>query len=87
MIGLSFLHSLRPTPPHTRQISRQTPQRPFVIAVTIDGDGCYVVPECFPALPAEEMEQMIADVNETNNFAKFVSRARRAFVAMAEAGL
>lgn len=58
-----------------------------MIAVSIDENGRYVVPECFPALPAEEFDQMLADVNETNNFAQFVSRARRGFVAMAEAGL
>eukprot|EP00752_Nemacystus_decipiens_P007822 g6987.t1 len=70
-----------------RQISRQEPERPFVIAVSIDESGRYVVPECFPALPAEEMDQMLADVNESNKFAQFVSRARRGFVAMAAAGL
>lgn len=58
-----------------------------MIAVSIDEEGRYIVPECFPALPAEEFDRMLTDVNETNNFAKFVSRARRAFVAMAEAGL
>lgn len=80
-----FVPVLRPRPPV--KISRQGPERPFVIAVSIDENGSYVVPECFPALPAEELEQMLADVNATNNFATFVSRARRGFVAMAEAGL
>ncbi|CAN0079212.1 unnamed protein product [Pylaiella littoralis] len=70
-----------------RQISRQEPERPFVIAVSIDQNGRYVVPECFPSLPTEKFDDMLADVNETNDFAKFVSRARRGFVAMAEAGL
>lgn len=30
---------------------------------------------------------MLADVNETNDFASFVSGVRRAFVSLAEAGL
>lgn len=58
-----------------------------MIAVFIDDSGRYVVPECFPALPTEELDRMLVDVNESNDFAKFVSRVRRAFVSMAEAGL
>lgn len=58
-----------------------------MIAVSIDENGRYVVPECFPTLPPQEFEQMLEDVNETNDFASFVSRARRGFVALAEAGL
>lgn len=69
------------------KISRQEPERPFVIAVFIDDNGRYVVPECFPALPTEELDRMLVDVNESNDFAKFVSRVRRGFVSMAEAGL
>lgn len=38
-------------------------------------------------LPEAEFEKMLADVNESNDFASFVSRVRRAFVALAEAGL
>ncbi|CAB1115635.1 unnamed protein product [Ectocarpus sp. CCAP 1310/34] len=70
-----------------RQISRQEPERPFVIAVFIDDNGRYVVPECFPALATEDLDRMLVDVNESNDFAKFVSRVRRRFVSMAEAGL
>ncbi|CAM9604139.1 unnamed protein product [Ascophyllum nodosum] len=70
-----------------RQISRTDPDRPYVIAVSIDDEGRYVVPECFPALPEEDFKRMVGDVNYTNNFASFVSRVRRGFVALAEAGL
>ena len=69
------------------KISRTDPDRPYVIAVSIDDEGRYVVPECFPALPEEDFKRMVGDVNYTNNFASFVSRVRRGFVALAEAGL
>lgn len=69
------------------KISRTDPDRPFVIAVSIDENGLYVVPECFPTLPADEFDQMVATVNETNDFGGFVSKVRRGFVALAEAGL
>lgn len=58
-----------------------------MIAVSIDENGHYLVPECLPSLPTEEFDEMLADVNDTNDFAKFVSRVRRGFVTMAEAGL
>lgn len=70
-----------------RQISRTDPDRPFVIAVRIDEAGRYAVPECFPMLPKNDFEQMLADVNESNDFAAFVSRVRRGFVTLADAGL
>lgn len=73
--------------PPFAQISRNDPERPFVIAVYVDENGRYVVPECFPALPREDFERLLADVNDTNNFASFVSSVRRGFVALAEAGL
>lgn len=38
-------------------------------------------------LPRENFERMLADVNDSNDFATFVSRVRRGFVSMAEAGL
>lgn len=69
------------------QISRSDPERPFVIAVRIDENGRYAVPECIPMLPAEGFQAMLRDVNETNDFALFVSTVRRGFVALAEAGL
>lgn len=57
-----------------------------MIAVKVD-DGVYVVPECVPALPADQFEAMLADVNRTNDFGSFVSGVRRGFVALAEAGM
>lgn len=58
-----------------------------MIAVSIDEDGLYVIPECVPQLPSDAFDQMLADVNETNDFASLVSSVRRGFVALAEAGL
>ena len=37
-------------------------------------------------LPREDLRHMVANVNATNDFASFVSRVRRGFVALAEAG-
>lgn len=69
------------------QISRNDPQRQFIIGIKVSDSGVYFAPECNPPLPAEQLEEMLAEVNRTNRFGGFVSRVRRGFVSLAEAGL
>eukprot|EP00904_Undaria_pinnatifida_P005680 jgi/Undpi1/2241/HiC_scaffold_12.g05627.m1 len=79
-LGLHFENGLNEEGPGKclrlvfQQISRNDPQRQFIIGIKVSDSGVYFAPECNPPLPAEQLEEMLAEVNRTNRFGGFVSR-------------
>ena len=62
-------------------IDRKNPDRVFSFAVHIDPNDMYQVISCEP--PLANIEELVNQVNQTNDFSKFVRQTRKAFCALA----
>ncbi|CAH3177544.1 unnamed protein product [Porites lobata] len=52
-------------------------EKPFVFTVSITNQGTYSVKNCMPEV--KELDEMVQQLNSTNNFSKFVVSMRRRF--------
>ena len=57
-------------------IDAENPERPFVFAVLVNKNNKYEVVRCQPQV---SYDKMLLELNETNNFGKFVQQMRAKF--------
>ena len=58
--------------------------REFYFNVKVGEDERYRLVDCYPAIAEEELEELVSDLNERNNFPSFVLAMRRAFQRMCQ---
>jgi hypothetical protein len=59
-------------------INRAEPQKQAMIAIYVDENKEYQMHACTPALPTSQ--QLVDDLNKSNNFARFIGQVRKQFV-------
>ena len=60
-------------------LDKSNPERPFAFTINVDDNEMYQVEECKPALPREEIDGMVREVNVSNDFGGFVRGVRKLF--------
>ena len=58
--------------------------REFYFNVKVGDDERYRLVDCYPAIAEQELEELVCDLNERNNFPSFVLAMRRAFQRMCQ---
>lgn len=64
-------------------IHRDQPQKQAIIAIFVDENKEYQMHACTPALPMSQ--QLVDELNKSNNFARFIGQVRKQFVQQAAA--
>ena len=63
-------------------LDKREPQREFAIVVVVDENDMYGVATTAPALPDDVIQSELLQVNQTNDFSRFVINIRRHFLAL-----
>jgi hypothetical protein len=61
-------------------IERDEPHKPFTIAIFVDENKEYQLHACTPQV--DTIQQLVDELNRSNNFAKFIGQVRKQFVQL-----
>ena len=65
------------------QIDRSDPEKEYSVAIVVNDDDVYRVTSCVPDV--DDMDELVSELNATNNFSRFVQKVRCSFVGIVDA--